>query len=126
MKKTDYETVHPPQPVGFYVAAWFTTQDEQITGTLLSGDCGEALEQAQAIIDDPETQKAHPSCGSSYCKHSCLFHQPHVRPIVRGKSQAKVEFGAKIHVSMIDGISLLDKISWEVLFRCFNLLKITI
>jgi len=41
------------------------------------------------------------------------IHQPHVRPIVRGKSQAKVEFGAKIHVSLIDGISLLDEISWE-------------
>ena len=41
------------------------------------------------------------------------IHQPHVRPIVRGKSQAKVEFGAKIHVSMIDGISFLDEISWE-------------
>ena len=41
------------------------------------------------------------------------IHQPHVRPIVRGKSQAKVEFGAKIHVSLIDGISYLDEISWE-------------
>ena len=41
------------------------------------------------------------------------IHQPHVRPIVRGKSQAKVEFGAKINVSMIDGISLLDEVSWE-------------
>lgn len=41
------------------------------------------------------------------------IHQPHVRPIVRGKSQAKVEFGAKIHVSLIDGISFLDEISWE-------------
>lgn len=38
------------------------------------------------------------------------INQPHVRPIVRGKSQAKVEFGSKIHVSMIDGISLLDEI----------------
>jgi hypothetical protein len=36
------------------------------------------------------------------------IHQPHVRPIVRGKSQAKVEFGSKIHVSLIDGISFLD------------------
>jgi transposase, IS5 family len=41
------------------------------------------------------------------------IHQPHVRPIVRGKSQAKVEFGAKIQVSLIDGISFLDKLSWE-------------
>ena len=35
------------------------------------------------------------------------IHQPHVRPIVRGKSQAKVEFGAKIHCSMIDWINQL-------------------
>ena len=41
------------------------------------------------------------------------IHQPHVRPIVRGKSQAKVEFGAKIHVSVIDGISFLDELSWD-------------
>ena len=41
------------------------------------------------------------------------IHQPHVRPIVRGKSQAKVEFGAKIHVSIIKGISFLDELSWD-------------
>jgi IS5 family transposase len=41
------------------------------------------------------------------------IHQPHVRPIVRGKSQAKVEFGAKIHCSMIDGITFLDELSWD-------------
>jgi hypothetical protein len=41
------------------------------------------------------------------------IHQPHVRPIVRGKSQAKVEFGSKIHCSMIDGITFLDELSWD-------------
>ena len=41
------------------------------------------------------------------------IHQPHVRPIVRGKSQSKVEFGSKIHVSLIDGISFLDELSWD-------------
>ncbi len=41
------------------------------------------------------------------------IHQPHVRPMVRGKSQAKVEFGSKIHVSVIDGISFLDELSWD-------------
>jgi hypothetical protein len=41
------------------------------------------------------------------------IHQPHVRPIVRGKAQAKVEFGSKIHVSIIDGISFLDELSWD-------------
>jgi hypothetical protein len=41
------------------------------------------------------------------------IHQPHVRPIVRGKAQAKVEFGSKIHVSVIDGISFVDELSWD-------------
>ncbi|MFA5973166.1 MAG: hypothetical protein WC780_12505 [Lentimicrobiaceae bacterium] len=41
------------------------------------------------------------------------IHQPHVRPIVRDKSQAKVEFGSNIHLSLVDGISFLDELSWE-------------
>lgn len=39
--------------------------------------------------------------------------QPHVRPIVRGKAKAKTEFGAKIHLSLVDGFSFLDTISWD-------------
>jgi len=41
------------------------------------------------------------------------IHQPHVRPIVRGKAQAKVEFGAKIHVSLVNGLAYLDELSWD-------------
>ena len=41
------------------------------------------------------------------------IHQPHVRPIVRGKANAKVEFGAKINVSLMNGYAFLDKLSWE-------------
>tara|TARA_B100000508_G_C11448562_1_gene272735 strand:+ start:155 stop:1660 length:1506 start_codon:yes stop_codon:yes gene_type:complete len=41
------------------------------------------------------------------------IHQPHVRPIVRGKLGRKVEFGAKIHLSLVDGFSYLDTISWD-------------
>ncbi|MBP1618422.1 MAG: Transposase domain [Bacteroidetes bacterium] len=41
------------------------------------------------------------------------IHQPHMRPIARGKAQAKVEFGSKIHVSIINGISFLDELSWD-------------
>lgn len=39
--------------------------------------------------------------------------QPHVRPMVRGKARAKTEFGAKIHLSLVDGYSFLDTISWD-------------
>lgn len=41
------------------------------------------------------------------------IHQPHVRPIVRGKTNAPVEFGSKIQVSMMDGFAFLDELSWE-------------
>ena len=41
------------------------------------------------------------------------IHQPHVRPIVRGKTNAKVEFGAKINVSLMNGYAFLDNLFWE-------------
>jgi transposase, IS5 family len=41
------------------------------------------------------------------------IHQPHVRPIVRGKSNAYVEFGAKINVSLMNGFAFLDDLSWD-------------
>src|SRR5690625_3552541 len=39
--------------------------------------------------------------------------QPHVRPIVRGKTNARVEFGAKLSVSVVDGYAFLDVLSWD-------------
>src|SRR5699024_10540714 len=39
--------------------------------------------------------------------------QPHVRPIVRGKANARVEFGAKLSVSVVDGYAFLDVLSWD-------------
>jgi transposase, IS5 family len=41
------------------------------------------------------------------------IHQPHVRPIVRGKTNAYVEFGAKINVSLMNGFAFVDDFSWE-------------
>lgn len=41
------------------------------------------------------------------------IHQPHVRPIVRGKVNAKVEFGAKIDVSITNGFAFLEEYSWD-------------
>ena len=39
--------------------------------------------------------------------------QPHVRPIVRGKAGTPVEFGAKLSVSVVKGVSFVDRISWD-------------
>jgi IS5 family transposase len=41
------------------------------------------------------------------------IHQPYVRPIVRGKQKSKVEFGAKIQVSLMNGFSILDQFDWN-------------
>jgi transposase, IS5 family len=39
--------------------------------------------------------------------------QPHVRPIVRGKTAAPVEFGAKISAAKIGDFAYLDRLSWD-------------
>ncbi|HEY8659908.1 MAG TPA: transposase [Hanamia sp.] len=41
------------------------------------------------------------------------IHQPHVRPIVRGKENAKTEFGSKLQMSLVGGFAFLDHLSWE-------------
>lgn len=41
------------------------------------------------------------------------IHQPQVRPIVRGKTNAYVEFGAKIQMSVMNGIAFLEELSWD-------------
>jgi len=41
------------------------------------------------------------------------IHQPHIRPIVRGKAGKKVEFGAKINVSLQEGFARIDQLSFE-------------
>ena len=41
------------------------------------------------------------------------LYQPHVRPIVRGKIKNPVEFGAKISISLVDGFSFVDVLSWD-------------
>jgi len=51
-------------------------------------------------------------------KHTCenrivSIHQPHIRPIVRGKTGKSVEFGSKLGVSLIDGFARIDHLSWD-------------
>jgi hypothetical protein len=41
------------------------------------------------------------------------IYQPHVRPMVRGKDRANVEFGAKINISEVEGFVRCDHIGWD-------------
>lgn len=47
--------------------------------------------------------------------------QPHVRPIVRGKAGTPVEFGAKFSISVIEGYTFIDRISWEAYHEASDL-----
>ena len=42
------------------------------------------------------------------------IYQPHLRPIVRGKAKAKVEFGAKVGAGIVNGYTYVDHLSWDV------------
>lgn len=41
------------------------------------------------------------------------LYQPFVRPIVRGKVKAKTEFGAKLHISVINGYTRVERLDFE-------------
>jgi IS5 family transposase len=51
------------------------------------------------------------------------IHKPYVRPIVRGKQKSKVEIGAKLGLSLSNGFSRLDTISWDAYNESFDLKK---
>ena len=57
---------------------------------------------------------------SMYRHNSCRcadrivsLQQPHIRPIIRGKAKSRTEFGAKISVSLVDGIAMVDHLGWD-------------
>jgi hypothetical protein len=41
------------------------------------------------------------------------IYQPHVRPILRGKQNARVEFGSKLGVSLDNGFAYLNHLNWN-------------
>ncbi|MDA3953787.1 MAG: IS5 family transposase [Bacteroidales bacterium] len=49
--------------------------------------------------------------------------QPHVRPIVRGKQKAKVEFGSKLGLSLSNGFSRIGTMSWDAYNESTDLIK---
>ena len=66
------------------------------------------------IIKVYHQQKEMFETNSHQCKDRIIsVFQPHVRPIVRGKSKAKVEFGAKIGVAVVNGYTFVDHHSWD-------------
>ena len=50
--------------------------------------------------------------------------QPHIRPIVRGNANAKVEFGAKVAICIIGGYCFVDHLSWDAYNESEDLIPI--
>ncbi len=51
------------------------------------------------------------------------IHQPHVRPIKRGKQNSDTEFGSKLGVSLDNGFARLDTLSWDAYNESSDLIK---
>lgn len=52
------------------------------------------------------------------CTHSCehriiSIHQPHLRPIARGKVKTNVEFGNKMDLYLQNNIARIARFDWE-------------
>jgi hypothetical protein len=41
------------------------------------------------------------------------LYKPYIRPIVRGKENKRVEFGAKVHSWQVDGLNFIEHLSFE-------------
>ncbi len=73
------------------------------------------LKDLQVIhtIYEQQLQK-HRSKATSIPDRIVSISQPHIRPIVRGKSGKTVEFGAKLSIShLANGYITLDRLSWD-------------
>ena len=49
--------------------------------------------------------------------------KPYLRPIVRGKENKRVEFGAKLNVSQVDGINFIEHFSFDAFNECTRVRK---
>ena len=59
--------------------------------------------------------------------HSCpdrivSIFQPHVRPIPRGKTNAQIEFGANLGVSLDGGFARINTLSWDACHEASDLI----
>lgn len=75
---------------------------------------GTTVEQIRVIRLVHDQQREMPDQKSRRVEHRIVsLHQPHVRPIVRGKAGRETEFGAKLTASLENGYTRIERLSWE-------------
>jgi hypothetical protein len=82
------------------------------------------LEYLKTIKLVYQQQKEMYDTSSNTCKNRIVsISQPWVRPILRGKQNARVEFGSKLGVSLDNGFAYLETLSWEAYHEGTDLKK---
>ena len=91
----------------------------QIIGALSNfpgaGPLSSCLQEKLVTIERLYAQQLHMHQNKTHQVEDRIvsIHQPQVRPIIRGKAKAFVEFGAKIELSVVNGYSFLETLSWD-------------
>jgi len=80
-------------------------------GALLSDIQKERLNLLTTLYEQQRIM--YETCSHSMPHRIVSLGQPHVRPIPRGKSRAKTEFGAKLHISLTNGYARMERLSFE-------------
>jgi len=74
----------------------------------------EHRERLMTIGKIAEQQRWHyENPGKSVPNRIVSVSQPHVRPMVRGKARSEVEFGQKISLSIVNGFTFIEHMSWD-------------
>lgn len=67
----------------------------------------------QTILKVYEQQSGKLYRGTKIAHRIVNIHQPHIRPIVRGKAGNPTEFGPKVNVSIVRSYAFIDQLSYE-------------
>jgi hypothetical protein len=74
------------------------------------------LHTIKQVLQQQRYLYQHP--GNQVPNRIVSLHKPYIRPIKRGKENKPTEFGAKVHMMQIDGLSLIEHISFKAFNEC--------
>lgn len=77
------------------------------------------LRTVKQILQQQRYLYQHP--GSKIKDRIVSLHKPYVRPIKRGKENKPTEFGAKVHMVQIDGLSFIEHLDFNAFNECKRL-----
>ena len=106
----------------------YVRRDLSIVKGMLEDSSVKLSSREQRYLSTIETLYAQQKEMYDNRKNSCeqrivSIHQPHVRPIKRGKATAKTEFGAKVSIAMVNGYAEVTRLSWEAYNESTDLIQ---